>query len=123
VSAGILDRLLRTPKEVANDCREERGAAEDGGSPCDLEHYRGLAQRMARRAHDLHRATDEDLEVRGNRALLDEAVSRHHPPLRAGGRELDELVARQLGEDGNGVELLPRLQLQLRRHGRPGIML
>jgi len=28
MSAGILDRLLRTPKEVANDCREERGAAD-----------------------------------------------------------------------------------------------
>lgn len=28
MSAGILDRLLRTPKEVVNDCREERGAAD-----------------------------------------------------------------------------------------------
>jgi hypothetical protein len=28
VSAGVLDRLLRTPKEIANDCREERGAAD-----------------------------------------------------------------------------------------------
>ena len=56
MSAGVIERLLRTPDESANDCREERGTADVARSAVD-QALRGTGHSSAFAGHAISKQT------------------------------------------------------------------